>query len=154
MRLRPNAPRQGMSLLEVILATTIFLMSLVGLGQLMSICTDLAVETEMTNRATQLCQSKMNEFVTGIQALTAQSEVPFDEDPAWSWSAECQADSTVTNLWTVTVHVTRKKMDGTMFESVLNQMMIDPTTKGAVETPSTSGSSSGSTMGTTPAGGN
>src|SRR5947209_8501909 len=122
MRLRPSPPRQGMTILEVLLAMTIFLMSLIGLAQLMSICTDLAVETDLTNRATQLAQSKMNEFVTGILPLTSQGDTPFDEDGAWSWSAECQADGTVSNLWTVTVHVTRKRLDGTMYESVLNQM--------------------------------
>ena len=138
-----------MSILEVLLAMAIFLMSLIGLGQLLAISSDLALETEFTNRAQQLCQSKMNEFVSGALPMTAQSETPFDEEPSWSWSAECQADNTVTMLYTVTLHVTRKRADGSTFDATLHQMIIDPTKKGAIESPPSSGSSSGTTTPTT-----
>lgn len=147
--LPPTARRRGMSILEVLLAMAIFLMSLIGLGQLLSICSDLALETEFTNRAQQLCWSKMGEFVSGALPMTSQGETPFEEDSAWSWSAECEADSTVTMLYTVTLHVTRKRADGTTFDATLRQMVIDPTKKGAVESPPSSSSSSGATTPTT-----
>ena len=143
--LPPPTRRHGMSILEVLLAMSIFLMSLIGLGQLLSICADLALETEFSNRAQQLCWSKMNEFVSGVLPMSAQGETPFDEDPSWSWSAECEADTTATILYTVTLHVTRKRADGTTFDATLRQMVIDPTKKGAVESPPTTGSSSGTT---------
>jgi Tfp pilus assembly protein PilV len=124
-----------MSILEVLLAMAIFLMSLLGLAQLLSISAELALETEFTNRAQQLCQSKMNEFVSGALPMTSQGETPFDEDNNWNWSAECQPDGTVTNLYTVTLHVKRTRSDGTMFDATFTQMIIDPTSKGAVEPP-------------------
>src|SRR5205807_4924823 len=115
-----------MSILEVLVAMAIFLMALAGLAQLMAISTDLALETHLTNEATQLAQSKMNDFIGGIEPLTGgQGTTPFDDDSPWSWSAECQADGTVSNLYTVTVHVTRKRADGTTFEAELTQMVVD-----------------------------
>jgi len=146
----PTPRRSGMSILEVLIATAIFLMALAGLSQLMSLSTYLALETNYSNEATRLAQGKMNEFVSGIQSLQGQGETPFEEDPTWSWSAECQADGTVSNLSTVTVKITRKRTDGTTFEAELKQMVMDPASKGAVES-SSSSSSSGTT---TPAGGN
>ena len=150
MRVRPpTARRSGMSILEVLLAMAIFLMSLIGLGQLLAISSDLALETEFTNRAQQLCQSKMNEFISGALPMTSQGDTPFDEDNNWTWSADCQADNTVTNLYTVTLHVTRKRADGSTFDARLIQMIIDPTSKGAVESPPSTSSSSGTTTPTT-----
>src|SRR5216684_4183400 len=100
MMLRPRTVRRsGMSILEVLLAMAIFLMALAGLEQLLSISAYLAMETEFTNRARQLCQSKMNEVISGaIPVTSSQGDTPFDEDQSWSSSIDFQADGTVTNL--------------------------------------------------------
>ena len=55
------------TLLEVLGATAIFLMSIVAIGELMSSSTDQALEVQFRSRATRLCQSKLNEFAAGVE---------------------------------------------------------------------------------------
>jgi len=53
MRLSPASRRPGISLLEVLGATAIFLVSIVAIGELMSLSTDQAVEVQYRSRATR-----------------------------------------------------------------------------------------------------
>lgn len=145
MRIR-RQPRHGLSLLEVMLSLVIFLMALIGLGQLMTICTNQAIEIKHLNHASQLLQSKMNEVVAGVIPLTGQGDTSFDEDPDWSWSLECDAEGTP-NLWRVTVTVTFKSKDGSEAGPwSLSELVLDPAARGAIEPPAT-------TPSTTPTGG-
>ena len=57
--------RPGLSLLEVILALTIFLMALLAIGHLLNVASELALETHYYSEGTQRCQSKMNEVAGG-----------------------------------------------------------------------------------------
>jgi general secretion pathway protein I len=145
--------RDGMTLLEVLVALGIFLLSMVAIGRLISISSERAREVQLQGEAMLKCQSKMAEIYAGVEQLSSQSDVPFTDDPNWHWSADCNQGQ-VTNLWTVQVRVTRQRADGSQFEATLSQMMLDPSIRGttmqssSASGSSSSSSSSGSTSGT------
>jgi Tfp pilus assembly protein PilV len=151
---RPSS-RPGLSLLEVLAALAIFLMSFIAIGRLVTVASDRALEVQMQSQATQLAQSKLNEVIGGALPLSSQSG-EIDEDPDWHWSIDAtQGD--VSGLWTVTVRVWRE-VDNHEVESTLTQMMLDPTVRGSVfdqltvtgagdTAPATSGSGSNATQG-------
>ncbi len=128
-----GAKRRGLSLLEVLLAMGIFLLTMVALGQLIIISGDRALDVKMQSQAVQMAQSKMAEIVTGIQPFNAQSGMPFDEDPDWTWSMDVQSiqSNGVTGLSQVTVHVSKNKPDGTKLDFALTQFVMDPTLRGS-----------------------
>jgi general secretion pathway protein I len=149
----PSTVRPGISLLEVLVALAVFLISIGAIIQLVNASADLALEIQERGEAGRLAQSKMAEVVAGIVPLSRQNEATFDEDPenGWTWSLDPQQGD-VANLWTVTVKVSRMRQNGDKVEVSLSQMVLDPSIRGsAMDTPPTS-TSSGST-GTTTTGG-
>jgi len=123
--------RSGFSLLEVLAALAIFLISLIALGQLISITGEHALEVQQLSRASQLSQSKLAEVVSGAVSLSSQSG-DFDEDPDWHWQVEAEQDySGITGLWRIKVKVTRDMGDGTTMESTVSQMVLDPSQRGS-----------------------
>jgi len=149
MRLRAT-DRNGFSLMEVITSLAIFLLSMIAIGQLLNVSTNLAQDTRDTLRASQLCRSKMNEVVAGAVGLTSQSDITFDEDQNWTWSVECQEESSITNLWRVTVRVRRQRNDNTKIEDSLTQYVLDPAARGTLDAGASSSSSGTTDSGTTP----
>ena len=156
MRLRPAARRPGMSLLEVLGATAIFLLSIVAIGQLMSMSTDQALEVQDKSRATRLCQSKLNEFASGVEQLNGATEGDFEEAEGWKWTADVSSDGSAANLYRVQVTVSRDTPRGPV-EVTLAQFVFDPMQRGQLTAtppttdPAASGAGSG-TGGTTPGG--
>jgi len=148
MRLRAT-DRNGFSLMEVITSLAIFLLSMIAIGQLLNVSTNLAQDTRDTLRASQLCRSKMNEVVAGAVGLTSQSDITFDEDQNWTWSVECQEESSITNLWRVTVRVRRQRNDNTKIEDSLTQYVLDPAARGTLDAGASSSSSGTTDSGTT-----
>ncbi len=123
--------RSGLSLLEVLIALAIFLISLIGLGQLITISGERSLDVQQQGYAAQLCQSKLAEVLSGVVPVSgSQSEVPFDDDPDWHWSLDAQQNS-ISGLWQIQVRVTRQRGDGKKIECVLNQLMLDPSLRGS-----------------------
>jgi Tfp pilus assembly protein PilV len=146
MPARPAAARPGMSLLEVLTALAIFLFSLIALGRLIGIGTDMAIEARDLGRGSQLAQSKLNELVTGIATLNGDSGSFDGADGDWTWSVDAESDSTAANLWNVTVTVTHNRPDGSEFTTSLSQKVLDPNSRGTFDgtnTPLTASGSSG-----------
>jgi hypothetical protein len=135
--------------MEVITSLAIFLLSMIAIGQLLNVSTNLAQDTRDTLRASQLCRSKMNEVVAGAVGLTSQSDITFDEDQNWTWSVECQEESSITNLWRVTVRVRRQRNDNTKIEDSLTQYVLDPAARGTLDAGASSSSSGTTDSGTT-----
>jgi hypothetical protein len=130
-------------LLEVIVAMAIFLMSIVVLGQLVTMGGERALDIDQQGEAGLLAQSKMSEVIWGAVPLQSTSDQAFDEAPDYKWSMTADQNTTVANLWNVTVTVTRDRSDGTKVESVLSQMILDPSQRGSSQdTVSISGSPS------------
>lgn len=151
MRLTPASRRPGLSLLEVLGATAIFLLSIVAIGELMSASTDQAQEVMFRSRATRLAQSKLNDFATGVEQLNGATSGQFDEDTSWSWQADVVVDSNAANLYKVTVTVSREYARGPI-EISMSQYIFDPAQRGSLTGTSTStdsGSGSGTGGGTT-----
>jgi general secretion pathway protein I len=155
MSTQARSRRAGLSLLEVLVALAIFLFSIVALNQALNIGTRNAVDMQQHMMAAQLVQSKMAEVYCGAVPLSSQSDTPFDEDPDYTWSLDAEQNS-VTNLWNVTVTVTRARGDGSKLETKLSQMIIDPSIRGTnldsaytatLSPPSSTSSGSGSSSG-------
>lgn len=142
--------RRGLSLLEVLAALAIFLFSLVALGRLIGIGSDNVREIQWLGQGSLLAQSRMAEVLAGSIALSSQSDSTCDEDSDWSWSMEADPD-TPPGLYRVKITLSRNRPDGSRFETVLNQMVIDPNFRGNTDgTPlnngtTTTGSGTGST---------
>jgi len=139
-----------MSLLEVLGATAIFLLSIVAIGELVSAATDQAVDVQHRSRATRLCQSKLNEFAAGVESVTGATSGDFEEEDGWSWEAAVSADGSAANLYRVQVTVRRDTPRGPV-EVTMAQFIFDPQQRGqltaSTTTTSTDSSSSGSGMG-------
>lgn len=123
--------RRGMSLLEVLVALAIFLISIVAISQIINLAAEQALVVQDQARATQLCQAKMAEVSAGVMPFQGQSEVPFDEDDGWVWSMECQPGP-VASLWAVTIRVSRAGTAGEARSEVsLCQFVLDPAARGS-----------------------
>jgi hypothetical protein len=131
----------------VLAALAIFLLALIGIGRLLTLSGERALEVQQQSRAAQLCQAKLAEVTAGVVALSSQSGA-FDEDPDWQWSVDAQSDS-ISGLWRVKITVSRGRPDGSRIESSLNQMVLDPSLRGSTtDTPPAASSSSNSSAGT------
>jgi general secretion pathway protein I len=129
---RPRSRRSGLTLLEVLLAMTIFLLALVGLGRLIVLGGELALDARLQSEAAQLCQTKLAEVQTGAEPLTPQRDMSFEESAAWRWDLECAQDSMVPNLWHVQVRVSRAPGNGRPAEVTLSRWLLDPLARGSV----------------------
>jgi Tfp pilus assembly protein PilV len=139
---------RAFSLLEVIVSMAIFLMSIVVIGQLVTMGGERAMDIDQQGEAAMLAQSKMAEVIWGAVPLASQSDQSFDETSDYKWSMTADQNSSISNLWNVTVTVTRDRSDGSKIESVLSQMILDPSQRGSSQdTVSISGSSGGGTGG-------
>jgi hypothetical protein len=155
MRLSPANRRPGITLLEVLGSTAIFLLSIVAIGELMSFSTDMALEVQHRSRATRLCQSKLNEFATGVESLAGATSGEFEEEPSFSWQADVMSESSAANLYRVTVTVSRETPTGSVDVS-MTQYIFDPLQRGqltgAATTAATESSATPTTGGTSGAG--
>jgi general secretion pathway protein I len=141
--------RRGLSLLEVILALAILVLSLSAISQLVDLGNDLGNDARALTRGTRLAQGKMAEIEAGLVSVTSTTTGQFDgDDAAWSFQVIPEAAGPP-NLYTVTVRVNRD-VRGRQFEYVLIQMLFDPAYMGSaaqaeITTPSTgTGTTTGS----------
>lgn len=126
-------PRRGLSLLEVIVALAIFLMSLVAISRLIEQGADMAVEMDDRSYGSMLAQRKLAEVVCGSEPLTGHGDIPFeDDDSDWYWSLTADLDS-IANLYKVVVTVHRDTPRGKV-EVAFSQYVLDPTKRGSTDT--------------------
>ncbi len=158
----PQTRRPGLTLLEVLVATTILVLALGGINSLVSMASDHALEVQIRNQASRLCQSTLARVMSGELPLSGQGDTPVDEDPDYQWSVDCDQSSvgsagTVNNLWTVNVKVTHDMPGSEPIVCTLTQMLIDPSVIGSTQdvtpiagsTASNPNASSGTTASTT-----
>ena len=120
--------RKGLSLLEVLVALSIFIGSFVAIAALLDRAGDQAVDIELETEAALLAQSKLAEVATGIVPLQSGAGT-FDEDSVWQWSVAADTES-IPNLYRVTVTVFRERSNARRTEVMLTQLMLDPNFKG------------------------
>jgi prepilin-type N-terminal cleavage/methylation domain-containing protein len=122
--------RRGVSLIEVLLATAIFLISLASISVLVRTAADSATEATRTNLCSQLARSKMAELEAGVGDVTIADGGggTFAEYPNYQWevvSKQVTAGSGYGYAYDVTVRVwieTRLKTT----EVSLSQILVDP----------------------------
>ncbi len=132
-RKHSGAHRTGITLLEVLIALAIFLISLIGVGHLITLSGQQTLEVSERGLAAQMAQAKLAEVIAGAQPLTSQNETAFEEEPEWSWSLTAEQDETVPGLWNVEIRVSRERSDGTKYEAKLHQKVLDPSLRGSTQ---------------------
>jgi Tfp pilus assembly protein PilV len=116
-----------MSLVEVLLAMTIFLLALVAISGLVDMGTNLEYDSRLQTRGTRLALSKLADFESGAESLSdSANEGTFEstDDAGWSWTAEI-TPQTPPNLYLVSITVSRD-VKGVPFTLTMSQMIYDP----------------------------
>ncbi|MBA4189838.1 MAG: hypothetical protein C0467_17790 [Planctomycetaceae bacterium] len=120
--------RAGLSLIEVLLAMTIFFIAIVAISRLVDMGTDRELDARMHATGARLAQAKLAEVEAGIESVTATSGDFGEGEPGWTWSMTAELQGT--NLYLVSLTVSRD-LKGKPFTLNLAQMILDPTVKGA-----------------------
>jgi hypothetical protein len=132
-RISPRAtPRKALTLLEVVFAMAIFLLSMVAIWQLSTLGSDRALEVQIQARTSMRCQAKMDEVMVGAEAMNSSGYNSFTDDANKDLQWKLDATSaTTTGLWTVKVSVKADMGNGRVIESQLCRMLLDPKTRGS-----------------------
>lgn len=85
-RQRRTSVRNGLSLLEIVLALAIFFGAMAVLSQLAWNGARAAVQARLKTQAIVRCEAKMAEVLAGIESLSPRGHVAFPDDSAWTWS--------------------------------------------------------------------
>ncbi len=118
--------RDGLTLMEVILALAIFGLAMVAIGQLLRIGVFSATRARDITTAQILAESKMNEIATGMLPASPASNVPFEFEPEWQYSIEMQQGDLL-GLLAVRVTVQRSvEFPDPASTYVLNRWIVDP----------------------------
>lgn len=151
--------QRGMTLLEVVLALAIFFGAVAALAQLTWNGTRAALQARFKAQAVIRCETKLAELVSGAELLQSQSNIPFPDDSAWTWSALVSPGS-FPELLQVEVRVQRTGSNSLgSIEYGISRWLRDPAVltetatlaaEAAAEASSTSSSSSSSSGGSSP----
>jgi prepilin-type N-terminal cleavage/methylation domain-containing protein len=92
--LRNRPRRRGLSLLEVLVALAIFLLSIVAISQMVESGSRTALRAQRLTRAALFAESKMAELAAGVLPLTPTANEPVPEaEPGWQISVEVAPES-------------------------------------------------------------
>lgn len=122
--------RRGVSLIEVLLATAIFLIALSAIMLLFRSAFDSATEASRTNLCSRLARTKMAELEAGVGDATVSGggNGTFDAYPNYKWEVTSVpvGTSSVSVTYDVTVRVW---LDTTLrsTEVSYSQVLVDPT---------------------------
>ena len=100
----PSHSRGGLTLLEVLLATAIFLGALTAIMQVMRVGHDSRISAKLDAEAALRCESVMGELVSGIRPLNSVSGQAFEDDDAWQMTIGVE-DGGATSLLLLAVRV-------------------------------------------------
>ncbi len=130
--------RPGLTLLEVVVSLFIFLIAVTAIWQLMAAATDRAIDVKLQTQTSLHCQSKLAEVMIGDQPLAKTGGYqpwPDSEDQNLEWKMEADpaksSQSDVVGLWEVKIWVRLKTPSGGFVESLLSQMVLEPTLRGS-----------------------
>jgi type II secretion system protein I len=154
---RRAAARRGLTLLEVIISTAIFLLALVALIRLVDLGNERARDIREETEGLQKAQAKLASVLIGDIPVSTAANGGYDqdEDPSgsWTWSLTTEAGN-VPNLYNVQITVQRQHSDGSATTVTLSQMVLDPQYRGTTVPTTSSGSSSSSSSSSSTTGGN
>lgn len=121
-----SSSRRGLTLLEIILALTIFFGAMAALSQLAWSGSRAAIQARLKTQAIVRCETKLAEVLAGIEALGPKSNVAFPDDSKWTYSVSI-GDSPFPDLLQVQVtvgHTGNNSLANVQFS--LNRWMRDP----------------------------
>lgn len=129
--LRMVPARSGLTLLEVIVAMAIFLISVIAILQLVLLGGERAMDVRLQTRTSMRCQAKLAEVMAGFTPLSSGGgytnfDEDFDKDLQW----RMEATESVPGLWDVKIWVKADLASGKTVESSLFQMVLDPSIRG------------------------
>ena len=79
--------RSGLTLLEVLVSTSIFVASLVGIMQILAMGHRSRMDSVLETEAALRCETVFAELLSGVHPLAGTSEQNFEDDADWIWSA-------------------------------------------------------------------
>ena len=83
--------RSGLTLLEVLIALSIFVAAFAAISQLFTLGSRAAIQASLETQAVLRCESKLAEVVAGIESLEAADGTAYEDDPRWVWSLAVDA---------------------------------------------------------------
>lgn len=121
----PVNQRDGLSLIEVLLALSILAVSLMMLGQLLRVGSRNASLARELTKAQLYCQSVMSGIEAGVIPPTAVSSASLEQDPDWSYTVEIGSLEWA-ELLSVQVTVTEMSESSRPVSASLTRWLIDP----------------------------
>lgn len=85
-----SVERRGLTLVEVVVALSIFMISSVTLGQLVATGARAAVLARLQTQAILHCESKIAEVLSGILPMETVSNAAMENNEDWTWSLDIQ----------------------------------------------------------------
>jgi hypothetical protein len=144
-----------MSLLEVLTALAIFMLSVVVISQMVTTSSRMAVESRRLTQAALLCESKIGELVSGLLPLESSPPQPIPEaDANWTYEVVCEPqewttvpidNESIPGLQIAHVTVAWQTPQGTdRLEYTLSRVILDPRVRVPAQQTSTSSSTAAS----------
>ncbi len=118
--------RQGITLLEVLIALAIFLGAFTIISQIMRTGTQASNHGQQQNEIVLRARSLMNEVLAGSVEMEPVQEASFDDTDAYAWSMTI-SDGPIPDLFVVELTVARRRQNGTIdMPFTLTRYMRDP----------------------------
>jgi type II secretion system protein I len=121
-----KAARSGLTLLEVLVSTAIFLGAMTAIMQIMSLGRDSRLSAQLDAEAAVRCEARLAEMVAGVEPLNSVSNERFPDNENWQATVDIQ-DTGSDSLLKVTVtvqHVPGESNPNASF--TLTRLMRDP----------------------------
>jgi len=125
--------RPGLTLLEVVLAMFIFMISIIAIWQLVTMGSDRAFDIRQETRTSNRCQAKLAEVIVGaIPLMSSGSYTPYEDDDKLQWKLEITESDAGVGLYNVkvTVKFDAGAVGARVSESQLCAIVMDPTMRG------------------------
>ncbi len=78
--------RRGLTLLEVMLALAIFLISLTAIAQLITLGSRASSDARLDADSTLRAETVLHEVLAGVHPMQSAADTPFTDDPDWHWT--------------------------------------------------------------------
>lgn len=152
--------RRGLSLLEVLTALAILLLSIVAIAQMVSTAARIARDARLYTTAALLAETYLNELEAGVRPMASfgPEEILDAPEPGWTcqgivapenWSSVDIDGQGVAGLCAVQVIVSYQAATGEVIEFSLSRMLLDPRVRVPLPVPAAPATGNGDTGGGT-----
>jgi len=130
MRLEARQKRKGLSLLEVIVSTAIFFLSVIAIYGLLDMGQRNGENARQRGQALRIAEARLAEAAAGVLALESASG---DESacPGYQWEISCESFGNLAGLMKVTARSFHKNEPQRSLVSV-SQLVLDTTLQGSL----------------------